>query len=64
MEKGKTYCAIDVDPLGIFLTGPTMSEYKVTAVTRVELCPDGSTGIAKPDILSLMKPGTFDHVPQ
>ena len=64
MEKGQSYCAIDVDPLGLFLTGPTMTEFNVTAVSRVDMCPDGSTGIAKADILDIISPGIFRQAPR
>jgi hypothetical protein len=42
LERGKTYCAIDFVPLGMMLTGPTMSEYTIIDRTTAALCPAGS----------------------
>jgi hypothetical protein len=42
LERGKTYCAIDFVPLGMMLTGPTMTEYTIVDRTTAALCPPGS----------------------
>jgi hypothetical protein len=51
LQRGPTYCAVDMVPIGILLTGPTMSEYKIVDRSRVDLCPDGSTVIVDGRIL-------------
>jgi hypothetical protein len=38
---GMTYCAVDVMPAGIFLTGPTMREYRIVERTSIAACPRG-----------------------
>lgn len=43
MQRGKTYCAVGMAPIGILLTGPTMSEFTIFDRTRVALCPEDST---------------------
>lgn len=43
MQRGKTYCAVGMTPIGIFLTGPTMSEFTIFDRTSEALCPDDST---------------------
>ena len=42
LERGKTYCAVDMLPLGMMLTGPTMTEYTIIDRSRESLCPCGS----------------------
>jgi hypothetical protein len=42
MQRGKTYCAVGMAPIGIFLTGPTMSEFRIFDRTTEALCPDDS----------------------
>lgn len=42
LEHGKVYCAVDMLPIGMLLTGPTLSEYVIIDRSRAELCPPGS----------------------
>lgn len=42
LQRGQEYCAVDMLPIGILLTGPTMSEYSIADRTKEALCPDGS----------------------
>ena len=42
LERGKTYCAVDMLPLGMMLTGPTMTEYSIIDRSSESLCPCGS----------------------
>jgi len=42
LERGKTYCAVDMLPIGLLLTGPTLSEFTIVDRSRPELCPSGS----------------------
>jgi hypothetical protein len=42
MQPGETYCAVGMAPIGLFLTGPTMSEYKIFDRTVEALCPTDS----------------------
>ena len=42
LRRGETYCAVDMLPVGMLLTGPTLSEYTIVDRSRVELCPSGS----------------------
>ncbi len=40
MTKGETYCVVDMAPLGVMLTGPSMSrKFNIIDRTRVDLCP-------------------------
>jgi hypothetical protein len=41
MEPGKTYCAVDVEPLGFMLTGPTMHEFHIIDRPTAQQCPPG-----------------------
>jgi len=41
-ERGKTYCTVDMVPIGILLTGPTMSEYSIVDRSTEALCPQQS----------------------
>jgi dolichol-phosphate mannosyltransferase len=47
LEHGKTYCAVDLMPMAMLLTGPTLSDYQIVDRTRADLCPAGSTLIHK-----------------
>ena len=38
-EPGKTYCVVDMVPIGILLTGPTMSEFSIVDRSTEALCP-------------------------
>jgi hypothetical protein len=42
LRGGETYCAVDMMPIGILLTGPTLSQYTIVDRSRPELCPTGS----------------------
>lgn len=42
LRGGETYCAVDMLPIGMLLTGPTLSEYAIVDRSRAELCPSGS----------------------
>jgi len=42
LQQGQQYCAVDMVPIGILLTGPTMSEYSIVDRTKEALCPDNS----------------------
>jgi dolichol-phosphate mannosyltransferase len=47
LKSGKTYCAVDMAPMAILLTGPTLSEYTIVDRTKASLCPTGSDIITK-----------------
>lgn len=42
LRRGETYCAVDMLPIGMLLTGPTLSEFAIVDRSRAELCPRGS----------------------
>jgi len=46
-ERGERYCAVDMLPIGILLTGPTMSEYSIVDRSSAALCPAGSIVVTK-----------------
>jgi hypothetical protein len=48
LKQGVTYCAVGWTPDGIFLTGPTMGEYRVVDRTDERACPAGSVPIRRP----------------
>lgn len=43
LAGGTTYCAVEMVPMAILLTGPTLSEYTIVDRSRADLCPAGST---------------------
>jgi hypothetical protein len=45
LEPGKTYCAIDMQPMAMLLAGPTLSEYRIVGRYSDERCPAGSERI-------------------
>ncbi len=47
LHAGPTYCAVLVEPLGILLTGPTLSEFRVVERKRIRDCPEGTIVIGK-----------------
>jgi hypothetical protein len=47
LERGKSYCAVDMVPMAFLLTGPTLSEYHIVDRERAELCPAGSQVIER-----------------
>ncbi len=42
LKPGPVYCAVDMMPVGMLLTGPTMTEYSIVDRSREDLCPVGS----------------------
>ena len=42
LRRHETYCAVDMLPIGMLLTGPTLSEFAIVDRSRPELCPRGS----------------------
>ncbi len=42
LQSGVTYCAVDMAPAGILLTGPTMREFTIVERSRSQLCPANS----------------------
>lgn len=42
LRRGVTYCAVDMAPIGLLLTGPTLSEFTIVDRSRAEYCPRGS----------------------
>ena len=46
-QRGETYCAVGMDPIGMMLTGPTMSEYSIVDRSHEALCPDGTIVVTK-----------------
>ena len=36
---GQTYCVVGMIPIGVLMTGPTMSEYTIVDRSSVSLCP-------------------------
>lgn len=42
LQRGVTYCAVDMVPVGLLLTGPTLSEFRIVDRSRAEYCPSGS----------------------
>ena len=57
LRQGETYCVVDMVPLGIMLTGPTMSEYTIVDRSRVGLCPVGSIVVTKDGVGEPHRPG-------
>ncbi len=43
LKHGVTYCAVDIMPIGILLTGPTMHEYSIVERAEESQCPEGSS---------------------
>lgn len=43
LKQGERYCAVDMVPVGILLTGPTMTEFTIIDRSRAYLCPFPST---------------------
>ncbi|MBL1262524.1 tetratricopeptide repeat protein [Candidatus Methylomicrobium oryzae] len=46
-ERGKIYCVVHMSPIGILLTGPTLSEFNIVDRSSAYLCPIGSTVVTK-----------------
>jgi hypothetical protein len=49
MRGGVQYCVVDMVPMGMMFTGPTMTEFQVVDRTTREYCPEGSVVIADGD---------------
>jgi hypothetical protein len=49
-KAGETYCAVHMYPLGILLTGPTLSEFSIVDRSEASLCPPGTIIITKQGI--------------
>ena len=49
-EPGKTYCVVDMVPIGILLTGPTMSEFSIVDRSTEALCPPQSIVVTRDGI--------------
>jgi hypothetical protein len=47
LQQGKTYCAVNMLPMAMLLTGPTLTQYEIVDRTRAELCPPGSILLRK-----------------
>jgi len=65
LERGRTYCAVDMMPIGIMLTGPTMHEFAIVDRSRRDLCPAGNTVITNEasflsESLALYQSGQFE----
>lgn len=50
LQRGQLYCAVDILPIGMLLTGPTMSEYAIVDRTKEALCPANSVIITSAGI--------------
>lgn len=50
LEPGKTYCVVDMRPLGLLMTGPTLSEYSIVDRDRASLCPPGTIVVTRAGI--------------
>ena len=50
LQTDKVYCAVDMMPIGILLTGPTMREYRIVDRSTEALCPKGSVILSKQGI--------------
>ncbi len=45
LRSGIRYCAVDVPPMGLLMTGPTLSEFQIIDRSREELCPENTEHI-------------------
>ena len=50
LQQGKTYCVVDMIPIGIMMTGPTMHEFSIVDRSKVSLCPAGTIVVTKAGI--------------
>jgi hypothetical protein len=48
LVPGVTYCAQGMEPIGIMLTGPTMTEFRIVDRRSDERCPPGSVVLRNP----------------
>ena len=63
MQQGQTYCAVDMIPIGILLTGPAMSEYSIVDRSNEALCPAGTVLLTKTGIQHVENHPTGGSVP-
>jgi hypothetical protein len=42
LRPGVTYCAVNMVPMGLLMTGPTLSEFRIVDRSRADDCPSGS----------------------
>ena len=52
LEKNKVYCAVNMIPKAILLSGPTMREYTIVDRSKESLCPKNSLTLTKAGIKS------------
>jgi hypothetical protein len=50
LQQGETYCVVDMLPLGLLMTGPSMSEYSIVDRSNASLCPAGTVVVTKAGI--------------
>lgn len=51
LQIGQRHCAVDMVPIGILLTGPTMSEYGIVDRPSIESCPAGTIVVTRDGVL-------------
>ena len=51
LQQGQTYCAVGFDPSAIFLTGPSMREYRIIDARKRAECPPNMQAIVAPEAL-------------
>jgi Tetratricopeptide repeat len=56
LQQGQTYCVVDMLPIGIMMTGPTMSEYSIVDRSKVSLCPAGTIVVTTAGIQGPYRP--------
>jgi hypothetical protein len=47
LQPERTYCAVDMMPISMLLTGPTMREFTIVDRTSADLCPEGAVVLAR-----------------
>jgi tetratricopeptide (TPR) repeat protein len=47
LQRAKRYCAVDMMPVSLLLTGPTMTEFSIADRSSEGLCPDDATVLTK-----------------
>jgi dolichol-phosphate mannosyltransferase len=47
LQPGKKYCAVNVLPMGLLLTGPTLREFQIVERSDARLCPPGTEVITR-----------------
>ena len=56
LQQGKTYCVVDMSPIGIMMTGPTMHEFSIVDRSKVSLCPVGTIVVTTAGIQGPYRP--------